>query len=153
MEYKSKLQADPLALILGILALTLMLLMFCCGFFFIVSLVLSIIGFVAATKSLKEYDKNREAYTPKSRENVYMGKILCLVGMILNGIIIIVFVIALFVTKSAWMNDFNTIFKEFEKNNTIQIDTTIFEDFDDVYFEEQDTIYQDSINEVELKIE
>lgn len=153
MEYKSKLQADPLALILGILALTMMLLMFCCGFFFLVSLVLSIIGFVAATKSLKEYDKNREAYSSKSRENVYIGKILCLVGMILNGIILIIFVIALFITKSAWMNDFNAIFRELEKNNTTQIDTTSFEDFDNMYFEEQDTIYQDSINEVELKIE
>ena len=147
MNYKSKLSADPLALILGIIALTMLLLMFCCGFFYLVSLILSIVGLVAAIKSLKEYDRNREAYEAKSRENVYIGKILCLVSLVLNAIIGFVFlVVVFFVTKEVWSNDFKQIFKQLEKNNKINtIDTISFDDYDDVYYEEFDTSENDSI--------
>ncbi|MFD2892117.1 CCC motif membrane protein [Flavobacterium chuncheonense] len=147
MNYKSKLSADPLALILGVIALTMLLMMFCCGFFYLVSLILSIVGLVAAIKSLKEYDSNREAYEAKSRENVYIGKILCLVSLVLNAIIGLVFlVVAFFVTKEVWSNDFKQIFKELEKNNKINtIDTISFDDYDDVYYEEFDTSENDSI--------
>jgi phosphate/sulfate permease len=146
MNYKSKLSADPLALILGVIALTMLLLMFCCGFFYLVSLILSIVGLVTAIKSLKEYDSNREAYEAKSRENVYVGKILCLVSLILNAIIgLVFFIVVFFVTREVWSNDFKQIFKELENNKINTIDTVNFEDFDDVYYEDFDTSENDSI--------
>jgi len=60
----SKLAADPLALVLGILSLVLGIAGCCCyGITAIIPLVLAIVGLISANRSLKEYRQNPEAFS------------------------------------------------------------------------------------------
>ena len=88
--YRSKLPADPISLILGIVSLGIVFLGCCCGPFVIVSLGLSIVGLVMASKSLKEFDQNPDAYTYESRNNANLGKIVCIISTVASAIFTIV---------------------------------------------------------------
>ncbi len=73
---QNKLSADPLALILGVLALVIGLASCCCyGITAIIPLSMAIIGLVTANKSLREFGENPEAFSPQSRSNVNPQKL------------------------------------------------------------------------------
>lgn len=93
MNFKSKLPADPTSMILGIVSLVIVIIGCCCGLLSIVALALSIVGLVMANKSLKEYDVDPSIYEHKSRQNVYIGKILCIIGVIVSTLFVIVWTI------------------------------------------------------------
>jgi uncharacterized membrane protein YesL len=143
MILKSKLSADPSALILGIISLVIILFGCCCGFLAIASLILSIIGLISSNTSLKEYYSNPEVYSHQSRQNVFAAKIICIIGTIISGIVIIVFA-ALFLFYQISLSD---VFKEKIKeinNKKITKDSLIFND-SVIKYDVNDTIYRDSI--------
>ncbi|WP_282030356.1 CCC motif membrane protein [Winogradskyella eximia] len=85
---QNKLPADPLALILGVLALVIGLVGCCCyGVTAIVPLTMAIIGLVVANKSIREFDENPEAFDSQSRNNVNTAKIINIIAIVLNGFI------------------------------------------------------------------
>jgi len=87
---QNKLPADPLALILGILALVIGLAGCCCyGVTAIVPLIVAIIGLVVANRSLREFSENPEAFSPQSRSNVNTAKIINIIAIVLNSFIFI----------------------------------------------------------------
>jgi len=93
---QNKLPADPLALILGILALVMGIAGCCCyGVTAVIPLAMSIIGLVVANKSLREFGNNSEAYDPQSRSNVNTAKIINIIAIVLNSLIFLVALSAL----------------------------------------------------------
>ncbi|MEH1006337.1 CCC motif membrane protein [Winogradskyella sp. ECml5-4] len=87
---QNKLSADPLALILGVLALVIGIASCCCyGITAIVPLIMAIIGLVVANKSLKEFGENPEAFSPQSRSNVNTAKIINIIAIVINGLIVL----------------------------------------------------------------
>ena len=96
MSY-NKLSADPSALILGIIAFVIMILGFCCGLIVLVSLILGIVGLILSIISLKEYEANPTVYSRQSQQNVYVGKIICLITTILSSLYFVVIVFAVVV--------------------------------------------------------
>jgi hypothetical protein len=89
----NKLSADPMALVLGIIGIVFLLLGSCCGLLFGVSLILGSIGWVAAYKSLQNYNDNPEEYDYNSRKNVRFGKILCMISLVISAIVMLVYLI------------------------------------------------------------
>ncbi|MUU78536.1 CCC motif membrane protein [Winogradskyella endarachnes] len=88
---RNKLSADPLSLVLGVLALIIGLVGCCCyGVTAIVPLIMAIIGLVTANKSIRDFHNNPEAYEPQSLSNVNTAKVLNIIAIILNGIIFLV---------------------------------------------------------------
>ncbi len=112
MDNRNKLSADPSALVLGIISISLLFFGFCCGFLVPFSLVLGIIGWIIAHKSLKECDEHREEFSPKSRSNVYTGKVLSIIGTIVSGIAVIVGVVCLILYGGEFMDKFNKIYHQ-----------------------------------------
>ena len=93
---QNKLSADPLALVLGILALVIGIAGCCCyGITAIIPLIMAIIGLVTANKSLREFGENPEAYSPQSRSNVNTAKIINIIAIVLNGLTVLVSIIAI----------------------------------------------------------
>ncbi|NRR89980.1 hypothetical protein HSX10_00200 [Winogradskyella undariae] len=87
---QNKLPADPLALILGILALVMGIAGCCCyGITAIIPLAMSIIGLVMANKSLREFGENPEAFNPQSRSNVNTARIINIIAIVLNGLVVL----------------------------------------------------------------
>lgn len=87
----NKLPADPLALVLGILALVIGVVGCCCyGITAIIPLAMAIIGLVVANKSLREFGENPEAYNPQSRSNVNTAKVLNIIAIVLNSFIFLI---------------------------------------------------------------
>lgn len=85
---QNKLPADPLSLILGILALVIGVAGCCCyGITAIIPLAMAIIGLVAANRSLREFGENPEAYNPQTRSNVNTAKIINIIAIVLNSLI------------------------------------------------------------------
>ncbi len=133
----SKLPADPSALVLGIVALVLGFAGCCCyGIVAVIPLIISIIGLVAANKSLKEYAANPEAYSAQSKSNVSTGKILNIIAIIFNGIVVLFFmgVLVIYGTlfSSALFDEFRN-FKDFENYEN-----------EGVFEFEEDSTYNDS---------
>ncbi len=92
--YKSKLSAEPTALVLGIIALVLGVAGCCCyGISAIIPLGLGIGGLVIANKSLRAYRENPEAYDHGSYRNVNTAKIINIIAVILNSLIFLFFII------------------------------------------------------------
>jgi len=88
---QNKLPADPLSLILGILALVIGVAGCCCyGITAIIPLAMAIIGLVAANRSLREFGENPEAYNPQSRSNVNTAKIINIIAIVLNGLVFLI---------------------------------------------------------------
>lgn len=94
----NKLPADPLSMVLAIIALVIVAAGCCCyGFTAIVSLVLGIIGWVNANKSLKLYYANPEDYDHRSRSNVYTAKVLNIVAIVLSGLYVLTLVVMIII--------------------------------------------------------
>ncbi|MBT8245451.1 CCC motif membrane protein [Winogradskyella sp.] len=92
--YKSKLPAEPTALVLGIIALVLGVAGCCCyDISAIIPLGLSIAGLVIANKSLRAYRENPEAYDQGSYRNVNTAKVINIVAVILNSLVFVFFII------------------------------------------------------------
>ena len=115
----NKLPNDPVALILGILALVIMFLGCCCGLFTIVSLILSVIGLVLANKSLNEFSREHESYSVASYKNMNAAKIIGIIGIALS-ILILVSQIAFFVFKGEEFS--REFFDEIRKNGRFERD-------------------------------
>jgi hypothetical protein len=88
----NKLAADPTALVLGIIGLVFLFLGYCCGLLCIVSLILGIVGWAVASKSLRNYNHNPEDYDHQSWKNVRFGKILCIVSVVISAIVMLVYI-------------------------------------------------------------
>ncbi len=87
-----KLSADPNALIFGIISLVIVFLGCCCGLFAFVSFGLSIAGIVIANKGLREYNKAPEEYDFNSKNNVFIGKVLSIIALVLSSIFVIILI-------------------------------------------------------------
>jgi len=122
---RNKLSADPAALILGILSVVLVILGCCCGIIAPVTLTLGIVGLVMAKKSLKEYELEPDIYDPKSRSNVYIGKVLSIIGIVLSSLLTLAMIIYfIFVGKLITDEDFMKEFrKDIEKNQRVHDST------------------------------
>ncbi len=150
---QNKLPADPLALILGILALLIGIAGCCCyGITAIIPLVMAIIGLVTANKSLREYGENPEAFSPQSRSNVNTARIINIIAIVMNGIIVIfaIAAIAFYGTmlSSGMLDDFNSDTYEDDDffDTEIEVDTTnTWEDDDYVIEKEIDSVNIDSM--------
>lgn len=138
MNY-NKLSADPTALILGIIALVLIILGFCCGFVVFVSLILGIVGVILSVRSLKDYATNPSLYSHNSRQNVYIGKILCLIAIILSALYFIAIVIVIFTYQVGFSDLFEKGLEEIRNQKTK--DSIYLEEFKK---ESNDSIYIDS---------
>ena len=146
MNY-NKLPADPLSLVLGILALVVGIAGCCCyGITAIVPLILGIIGLVVANKSLRLYRENPDLYSHQSRSNVNTAKVINIIAIIMNGIIVLFAIAAIAFYGTMLSSGF---FEELQKNSR-------YDDFDDFEVEidtsswESDgyelDIEQDSVN-------
>ncbi|MBQ0786974.1 MAG: hypothetical protein KBT69_05715 [Oceanihabitans sp.] len=88
----NRLPADSSAMTLGIIALVVLFLGCCCGFFSIVSLALSIIGLVSANKSIRLFRENSDVFSSFSYTNVNNARILNIVAVAVSGIITMLYV-------------------------------------------------------------
>lgn len=146
MNY-NKLSADPTALILGIIAFVIMILGFCCGLVVFVSLILGVVGLVLSIKSLKEYEANPTVYSHQSQQNVYVGKIICLITTILSTIYFIIVVFAVVFYQLSLSDLFKNKIEQIrnqEIKDSIYLDKEIEENYsnDSIYI---DTTFVDSI--------
>ncbi|WP_299120625.1 CCC motif membrane protein [uncultured Winogradskyella sp.] len=149
MNY-NKLSADPLAMILGILALVIGLAGCCCyGLTAIIPLVMAIIGLVTANKSLRDFNQNPEAYSPQSRSNVNTAKIINIIAIVLNGLIVMVSVIAIAfygtIISSAVLEEMNRTNNETDDFYDYDMET---EDSDD--WEDDDYILEEQVDSINI---
>lgn len=151
---QNKLPADPLSLVLGIIALIVGIAGCCCyGITAIVPLIISIIGLVSANKSLRLYNENPEVYSHMSRNNVNTGKIINIIALIMNGVIVLVAIAAITFYGTMLSSGF---FEEIQRNShyndfddyEVEVDTSSWKN--DEYDMETE---QDSVNINELIIE
>lgn len=141
MSY-NKLSADPSALILGIIAFVIMILGFCCGLIVLVSLILGVVGLILSIKSLKEYEANPTVYSRQSQQNVYVGKIICLITTILSSLYFVVIVFAVVVYQVSLSDVFKNELKNI-KNQEINDSISMEEEIKENYY--NDSLYVDSI--------
>lgn len=130
---RNKLSADPAALVLGILSITLLIFGCCCGFISPITLTLGIVGLVMAKKSLKEFELQPDIYDPKSRGNVYIGKVLSIIGIVLSALMMAIMLgYFIFVGKMITDEDFMKDFRlEMEKNQAVQDSADIYYKYED----------------------
>ena len=81
-------------LILGIFSLVTAI---CCGGIGFVGLVLGIIAVVMSSKAEQMYAQNTAAYTEASYKNVNAGRICGIIGIVINGVLILAGIIYLLV--------------------------------------------------------
>ncbi|MBU2928084.1 CCC motif membrane protein [Winogradskyella psychrotolerans] len=156
----NKLPADPLSLILGILALVIGVAGCCCyGVTAIVPLILAIIGLISANKSLREYGENPEAYNPQTRSNVNTAKVINIIAIVINGLVFLVALGALAfygtlmssailegLENGNFENDDYYYESEYEYETTIEPESSeTWEDDTYIIEEEVDSINLDSI--------
>ncbi|MDN3491808.1 CCC motif membrane protein [Winogradskyella bathintestinalis] len=119
----NKLSADPLALILGILALVIGIASCCCyGLTAIVPLAMSIIGLVVANKSLRDFRETPDVYDPQSRNNVNTAKIINIIALVINGLIVLIAAGVLIFYGTMLSSVFLDEFKDFENDDFYQND-------------------------------
>lgn len=152
----NKLSADPISLILGIVAIVLGFTGCCCyGIFAIIPLIIGIIGLVSANKSLKEFAISPEVYSPQSRSNVSTGKILNIIAIIFNGIIVLFFIGMLVFYGTILSSGFLDEFKNFEKEETFEFkNDTLYDDSE--YYEDEkvlDTIENGPLKKTFIEVE
>jgi len=73
-------------LILGIFSLVTT---FCCGGILFAGLILGIIAVVMSSKAVETYEQNPQVYTEASLKNVNGGRICGIIGIVVNGILIL----------------------------------------------------------------
>ncbi len=148
---QNKLSADPLALILGILALVIGLASCCCyGITAIIPLGLAIIGLITANKSLREFGENPEAFSPQSRSNVNTARIINIIAIVINGLILLFAAVVLIfygtMLSSGMLDDFKGFENDDYYNSEIEPDTiNTWEDDDYVIEKEIDSVNIDSM--------
>lgn len=153
--YKSKLPADPTALIFGIIGLVIGIASCCCyGVLAIIPLGLSIAGLVMANKSLRLYRENPEVYEHSSYSGVNTAKIINIISVIINSIIFLLFLVFIFIYGTVFstailegirqgkMNDFET--SEYDDYEW-ETDTTTIEAEQYIIEKEIDSVNIDSI--------
>ena len=156
----SKLAADPLALVLGILSLVLGIAGCCCyGITAIIPLVLAIIGLISANRSLREYKQNPEAFSPQSASNVNTARVLNIIGIVLNGLVVLISIVII----SFYGTMLSTGFLDEIRNNStisddyydyeVEVDTSKINKEDYYFEEEQDSVNIDVIIEESIKEE
>lgn len=149
----SKLPADPLSLILGITALVMIVGGCCCyGITAIAALIISIIGLVAANRSLSEYQANPEAYSRNSRSNVLTGRVLNIIAVILSGIFTLILIGFFLIYGSLismgvfnnlnnsdwnWQEEHTDYEYDYDDEQIIEEDSLNSEDEDSLYYYEQ----------------
>jgi hypothetical protein len=92
-------------LILGIFSLVTS---FCCGGIGFVGLVLGIIAVAMSSKAIQLYEKDPKPYTESSFKNVNAGKVCGIIGICLNGLMIVVGIIYLLVVGAGLATFFST---------------------------------------------
>ena len=92
-------------LILGIFSLVTT---FCCAGIGFVGLILGIIAVAMSSKAAQVYDANPKAYTEGSFKNVNAGKICGIIGICMNGLMIVVGIIYLLVVGAGLATFFST---------------------------------------------
>ncbi|WP_346882387.1 CCC motif membrane protein [uncultured Algibacter sp.] len=145
---QNKLPADPLALILAIIALVITLAACCCyGIFAIIPLIISIIGLVSANRSLRAYANNPEVYSLGTRSNVYTSKILNIIAIVFSGIMFLWGLAVVIIYGSIISLGALNAFDEFKNAKSHQQDNdTIFNDSEDFNKTENDSIILDSFD-------
>jgi len=83
------------ALVLGILSIVICF----------AGVVLAIIALVLANKDLRMYNASPEVYSPASYNNLKAGRICAIIGLILQGLIIIFYAIVFIFALTAGMNN------------------------------------------------
>ncbi len=147
---ESKLPADPLALILGIIALVLGVAGCCCyGITALIPLIMAIIGVVVSNKSLKLFGENPEEYSEISRSNVSTARIINIIAIVLNGLVVLAF-IGMFIVYGTFLS--SAIMDSYKNGgfNTdhYEWDTDSIYDYEENYELEEierDTLKEDSI--------
>jgi len=134
MEQK-KLPADPSVKTLGIISLILSLTSCCCGFLVPLAIILSIIGFISANKSLKEYQLNAENYYPQSRSNVYTGKVLNIISLIISCLYFLLLALYFLIYGTFIFSEFSKEYQFYQEYNNQNNDYY----YDDDYLDEQET--------------
>ena len=115
MEKKENTTASPVnarvlpqsqgILVLGIFSLVTT---FCCGGIGFVGLILGIIAVVMATKATRTYEEDPEAYTEISYKNVNAGKICGIIGICVNGLLILAGILYLMILGAGLATFFST---------------------------------------------
>jgi hypothetical protein len=153
-QNRNKLPADPLALTLGIISLVLFLIgCWCYGLIGIITLIMSIIGLVAANKSVKLYNANPDQYAHSSYKNVSTGKILNIIALVLSAIACLFVIIIVIFFGAIFASVMNGEFKGFEDfNKAVNTDNEETYEEDYQYDESQDGVYEyeeerDSLNQ------
>ncbi|EDP71140.1 hypothetical protein FBALC1_01612 [Flavobacteriales bacterium ALC-1] len=151
MNY-NKLSADPLALILGILALVIGIAGCCCyGITAIIPLIMAIIGLITANRSLRDFAENPEAYSPQSRSNVNTAKIINIIAIVLNGLILLGTIIVLIfygtMLSSGMLDQYNNgnFDDDFYDYEIEEDSTNTWEDDDFIIEKEVDSMALDSV--------
>lgn len=93
-------------LILGIFSLVTT---FCCGGIGFVGLILGIIAVAMSSKASQLYEQNPSAYTEASYKNMNAGKICGIIGICVNGLMIVVGIIYLMVVGASLATIFSTL--------------------------------------------
>ncbi|WP_179337266.1 CCC motif membrane protein [Winogradskyella ludwigii] len=154
---QNKLPADPLSLILGILALVIGIAGCCCyGITAIIPLIMAIIGLVSANKSLREFGENPEAYNAQSRSNVNTAKIINIIAIVLNGLVVLFALAALAfygtLVSSAVLDGIqNGNFEEDDYYYESEYDDTIIESESSDTWEDDTYIIEEEIDSVEVE--
>jgi len=153
---QNKLPADPLSLILGILALVIGIAGCCCyGITAIIPLIMAIIGLVSANKSLREFGENPEAYNAQSRSNVNTAKIINIIAIVLNGLVVLFALAALAfygtLVSSAVLDGIqNGSFEEDDYYYESEYDDTIIESESSDTWEDDTYIIEEEMDSVEV---
>ncbi|WP_396192493.1 CCC motif membrane protein [Flavobacterium sp.] len=143
MNY-NKLAADPTSLVLGIVSLVIILLGCCCGIFAVIALVMSIIGLVLAVKSLKEFDQYPDNFSIQSKKNVYAGKIVCLIGLVLSALFIVIYAVVFVLYQVNFADKVKEIYQE-GRERQYQTQDTIYNQSIEDTISQSDSVYIDSV--------
>ena len=154
---QNKLPADPLALILGILALVMGVAGCCCyGITAIIPLAMSIIGLVMTNKSLREFGENPEAFDPQSRSNVNTARIINIIAIVLNGLVVLVALAALafygtLVSSAIFDGIQNGNFEEDDYYYESEYETTIEPESSENWDDDTYIIEEEEVDSVEVE--
>lgn len=152
--YKSKLPAEPTALVLGIIGLVIGIASCCCyGITAIIPLGLSIAGLVIANKSLRAYRENPEAYERGSYTNVNTARIINIIAVTINSIIVLFVILILLIYGSifsaAMFQNLNDVRSINEEQNYEEYDDYEWES-DSTEIEVEDYIFEKEIDSVTI---
>ena len=93
-------------LILGIFSLVTT---FCCGGIGFVGLILGVIAVALSSKATQLYDQNPAAYTEVSNKNINAGRICGIIGICVNGLMIVAGIIFLLVAGATLATIFSNL--------------------------------------------